>query len=223
MDKERILDLIHQHGIIPAIRTASSEDAIFAARAVYSGGIPIAEVTMTIPGALEVIRTLSREIPEMIVGAGTLWQRTDAESAVEAGARFLTTTGLVAGVLEFAVREKIPAIPGALTPTEIATAWLAGADLVKIFPCSQVGGPAYIRMMTAPFPDVPFVASGGVTQRTAGDFVLAGAAALGIGSDLIPPDAVRNRHSEMIRELVRRFIQMVQEGRDTLAHKRGGF
>ncbi|HLH39239.1 MAG TPA: bifunctional 4-hydroxy-2-oxoglutarate aldolase/2-dehydro-3-deoxy-phosphogluconate aldolase [Bryobacteraceae bacterium] len=217
MDKQEILSRVHQVGIIPAIRVATAEDALFASRAVFAGGIPIAEITMTIPGALDVLSTLRREIPEMILGAGTIWRPDIARLALEAGARFLTTTGLVPAIVEYAVHEKIPVLPGALTPTEVAAAWMSGADMVKIFPCSQVGGAPYIRMLKAPFPSVRFIASGGVTQQTAGDFILAGASGLGIGSDLIPQEAIRARRPEWIQELARRFLLMVREARQKLS------
>jgi 2-dehydro-3-deoxyphosphogluconate aldolase/(4S)-4-hydroxy-2-oxoglutarate aldolase len=220
MDKREILARVHEIGIIPAIRVATAEDALFAGRAVFAGGIPVAEITMTIPGALDVVSTLRREIPEMILGAGTIWRPDIARLALEAGARFLTTTGLVPAIVEYAVREKVPVLPGALTPTEVAAAWMSGADMVKIFPCSQVGGAPYIRMLKAPFPSVQFIASGGVTQQTAGDFILAGASALGIGSDLIPQEAIRARRPEWIQELARRFLLMVREARQKLAQNR---
>jgi 2-dehydro-3-deoxyphosphogluconate aldolase / (4S)-4-hydroxy-2-oxoglutarate aldolase len=222
MDKQEVLARIHEIGIIPAIRVNSAEDALFAARAVYEGGIPIAQLTMTIPGALDVMATLAREIPEMILGAGTVWKADIARLALDAGARFLTTTGVVPEIVDYAVRQKIAVLPGALTPTEVAAAWMSGADMVKIFPCSQVGGAPYIKMLKAPFPSVHFMASGGVTQQTAGDFILAGATALGIGSDLMPHEAIRDHRPEWIHELARRFTLMVKEARRKMDHGRPG-
>jgi 2-dehydro-3-deoxyphosphogluconate aldolase / (4S)-4-hydroxy-2-oxoglutarate aldolase len=219
-DKQEILARIHEIGIIPAIRVSTAEDALFAARAVFEGGIPIAQLTMTIPGALDVMATLAREIPEMIIGAGTVWTTDIARLALEAGARFLTTTGVVPKIIEYAVREKIAVLPGALTPTEVAAAWMSGADIVKIFPCSQVGGAPYIKMLKAPFPGVHFMASGGVTQQTAGDFILAGATVLGIGTDLMPHEAIRDHRPEWIHELARRFMLMVKEARRKMDHGR---
>jgi 2-dehydro-3-deoxyphosphogluconate aldolase / (4S)-4-hydroxy-2-oxoglutarate aldolase len=220
MDKQEILRRIEEVGIIPAIRVSSPADALFAARAVYDGGVPIAELTMTIPGALDVIATLSAELPDMIIGAGTIWGTDVARLALQAGARFLTTTGMVPEIVQYAVAEKIAVLPGALTPTEVAAAWRSGADMVKIFPCSQVGGAPYIRMLKPPFPDVHFIASGGVTQNTAAEFILAGATALGIGSDLIPNEAIRAHRSEWIRELSRRFLLMISEAREKVARNR---
>jgi 2-dehydro-3-deoxyphosphogluconate aldolase / (4S)-4-hydroxy-2-oxoglutarate aldolase len=216
--KNQILARIEEIGIIPAIRVSSADDALFAAHAVNAGGIPIAQLTMTIPQALEVIATLSRELPDMIIGAGTVWTIDEARAAVDAGARFLTTTGMVPEIVEYAVREHVPVLPGALTPTEIGAAVRAGADMVKIFPCSQVGGAPYIRMLKAPFPDVRFMASGGVTQQTAGDFILAGANVIGIGADLIPHESIRVHRPEWIQELARRFLLMVSEARERLEY-----
>lgn len=213
MDKSEVLARIHKIGIIPAVRVANAEEALFASRAVHEGGIPIVEITMTIPGALDAIATLKRELPDMVIGAGTVWRSDIARLAIEAGARFLTTPGLVPEIVSYAVREKIAVLPGALTPTEVAAAWMAGADMVKIFPCSQVGGPPYVRMLRAPFPELQFIASGGVTQQTAVDFILAGTTALGIGSELIPHEAIRDRRPEWIYELARRFSMMIHEAR----------
>ena len=216
-DKQEVLARLHEIGIIPAVRVPSAEDALFAARAVRQGGIPVAEITMTIPGALDAIATLAHESPEIIIGAGTVWKSDIARLAIEAGARFLTTTGIVPEIVDYAVREKIAVLPGALTPTEVASAWMSGADIVKIFPCSQVGGAPYIKMLKAPFPHVHLMASGGVTQHTAGDFILAGAEVLGIGAELIPHESIRDHRPEWIHELARRFLLMVKEARQRRA------
>lgn len=221
-DKQQILARIHETGVIAAIRVPSAEDAVFAARAIYAGGIPVAELTMTVPGALDVISTLAHEIPDLVVGAGTVWRMDIARLAIEAGASFLTTTGFVPEIVAYAVREKIAVLPGALTPTEVAAAWMAGGDMVKIFPCSQVGGPPYIRMLKAPFPDLRFIAAGGVTQQNASDFILAGADVLGVGSDLIPHEAIRKHRPEWIHELARRFLLMVREARGKIEQSRSG-
>ena len=217
MTKAEVCQRIADTGIIPAIRVSSSDDAEFAAEAVSSGGIPIVEVTMTVPGALEVISTLARSKPDVMVGAGTVLDRDTAAACVDAGAKFLTNTGHDPAVLEFAVKQGVVAIPGVLTPTEVLMAWRAGADFVKVFPCAQVGGPSYIRALKAPFPQIPLIASGGVTQRTASEFILAGAVALGIGGDLIPHDAIEERGADWIRELARRFLNIVKKSREERA------
>jgi len=217
MNKQEVRARIEQVGIIPAVRVSSAEDACFAAETVNRGGIPVAEITVTVPGAMEVISDLTHRIPEMVVGAGTILDIEMAKRCLDAGAKFLTSPGLVLEVMEFAVKNEVVVIPGALTPTEVITAWKAGADMVKIFPCAQVGGDSYIRALKAPLPQVPLVASGGVNQQTALNFVLAGAAALGIGTELIPKEAVQRRQTERILELARRFTKLVKEARNRMS------
>jgi len=199
---------------------SSAEDALFAAEAVASGGIPIVELTMTVPGAIEVISSLVRHSPETIVGAGTVLDTETARRCVDAGVQFLTSTGLDLRIVEFALEQDLVVIPGALTPTEVIMAWKAGSDFIKVFPCSQIGGASFIRALKAPLPDVPLIASGGVNQQTATDFILAGAVALGIGADLIPHEAIERRQADWIQELARRFVRIVKEarGRRTGSH-----
>ena len=213
MNKAEIRARIVEIGIIPAIRLSSAADALFAAEAVSASGIPIVEVTMTIPGAVEVIEELVRDNGDLIVGAGTVFDLDIARRCLNAGARFLTSPGLDLEIVDFARQHDVLVFPGALTPTEITAARKAGADLVKVFPCSQLGGAAYIRALQSPFPDVPLIASGGVTQQTAGDFILAGAVAVGVGRDLIQPRAIERRERDWIRELARRFLRIVKEAR----------
>jgi 2-dehydro-3-deoxyphosphogluconate aldolase / (4S)-4-hydroxy-2-oxoglutarate aldolase len=217
MKREEVRARIEEVGIIPAIRVSSAEDAEFVVEAVSSGGIPIVEITLTVPGAIDVIAALARNSPDVIVGAGTVWDTETARRCLDAGAQFLTSTGLDLAVVAFAVKEGIVVFPGALTPTEVMMAWKAGSDFVKIFPCSQVGGVSYIRALKRPFPQVPLIAAGGVNQLTAGDFILAGAAALGIGGDLIPPKAIELRQPHRIRELARRYLSMVTNARAQMA------
>jgi len=174
MKKEGVRTRIEQIGIIPAIRVSSAEDACFAAETVNQGGIPIAEITVTVPGAMDVISDLRHRIPEMIVGAGTVLDIDMAKRCQDAGATFLTSPGFILEVVEFAAKHDVVIFPGALTPTEIITAWKAGADFVKIFPCAPLGGESYIPALTAPLPHVPLIASGGVNQKTAKGFILAG-------------------------------------------------
>ena len=213
MKKNEIRSRIEEIGIIPAARLSSAEDALFAAEAVSSAGIPIVEVTMTIPGAIGVIETLARNRPEIIVGAGTVLDIDTARHCLCAGAMFLTSTGLDLEMIDFALKEEVVVFPGALTPTEVMMASKAGADFVKIFPCSLLGGTAYIKALKAPFPRVPLIASGGVNQQTAADFILAGAVAVGIGADLIQPAAIKRRERDWIRELAHRFANMVRDAR----------
>ncbi len=216
MNKSEVRARILAIGIIPGVRVSATDDARFAAEAVYRSGIPVAEITMTVPGAIEVIAHLAEKFPDMIVGGGTVLDTETAQRCLDAGASFLTSPGLVTEVVEFAVKNDVVVFPGALTPTEVITAWKAGADFVKIFPCAQVGGPVYLRALKVPLPQVPLIASGGVNQLSAVNFLIAGAAALGIGSELMPREAVQRRHEEHIRELARRFTSMVKEARALL-------
>ncbi len=214
MKKEEVLAKIREIGIMPGIRTSSAEDGRFAADAIAKGGIPIVEITMTVPNAIDVISDMVRNAPNLVVGAGTVLDLETARRCLDAGVGFLTSPGLDLKIVEFAVKENILIIAGAMTPTEVITAWKAGSELVKVFPCAPIGGPTYIRALKGPFPQVPVIAAGGVNQETAADFILAGAAALGIGGRLIPKVAIENREPGRISELARRFLRIVQTARN---------
>jgi 2-dehydro-3-deoxyphosphogluconate aldolase / (4S)-4-hydroxy-2-oxoglutarate aldolase len=220
MNKQDVCDRIQEIGIVPAVRVSSAEDARFAAEAVSSGGIPIVEITMTVPGAIDVISDLVKHAPDMIVGAGSVLDTEMAHRCINAGAKFITTEGFDSHVVEFAVKGDTVIFPGALTPTEVIRAWKAGCDFVKVFPCAQVGGESYIRALKAPLPRVPLIAAGGVNQHTAANFILAGAVALGVGGDLIPRDSIRLRQSDRIRELARRFVGFVETARAEIASRK---
>lgn len=204
---------IEEIGIIPSLRVSSSADALFAVEAVWSAGIPIVEVTMTVPGAREIITEVASKHPDVVVGAGTVGDVEMARRCVDAGAAFVTSTGISVEVVEFTRKSNLVSIPGALTPTEVMHAWTAGADFVKIFPCEQMGGSSYIKALRGPFPEIRFIAAGGVNQNTVADFFLAGASAVGIGRDLIQPAAIQRRERDWIRELSRRYVQMVRQAR----------
>jgi 2-dehydro-3-deoxyphosphogluconate aldolase/(4S)-4-hydroxy-2-oxoglutarate aldolase len=204
-------------GIIPAVRVSAPDHAIFAAEALNNADIPIAEITMTVPNAIDVISHLARSLPDMVVGAGTVLDTETASRCLDAGAKFLTSPGLVMEVLELALKNGVVYFPGALTPTEVIAAWKAGADFVKIFPCAHVGGPNYIRALKVPLPQVPLIASGGVNQTTAVNFFMAGATAVGIGTELIPLEALPRRNEGQIRELARRFLNIVKYAREERA------
>lgn len=214
MNKLSVCARIEEIGIIPSIRVSSTEEALFASEAVCSSGIPIVEVTMTVPGAVNVIHTLTTKTPDVIVGGGTIEDLDTARRCLDAGARFLTSTGLDLELVAFAVKRSVAVFPGALTPTEVMASWKAGADYVKIFPCSAVGGPAYIRTLRGPFPEVRFIASGGVNQSTVAEYITAGAVAVGIGGDLIHQDAIRRRERDWIRELSRRYVGIIKQTRE---------
>jgi 2-dehydro-3-deoxyphosphogluconate aldolase/(4S)-4-hydroxy-2-oxoglutarate aldolase len=213
MSKEAVRTRIINTGIIPSVRTSSSDEARFAAETVANAGIPIIELTMTVPNCVEVIAELSRHMPEIVFGAGTVFDVKTARRCAEAGARFVTSPGLDVKLVEFVLAEGLVAIPGALTPTEVTAACESGADFIKIFPCAAVGGASYIHALRGPFPDARFVAAGGVNQQTAGDFIRAGATAIGVGTELIPRRAIQQRDTHWISELARRFLSITQEAR----------
>src|ERR1700743_3139417 len=220
MDKETVRSTINDVGILPAIRVSSAENARFAAETVVQAGIPIVEITTTTPGAVEVIADLARNLPHVIVGAGTILDAETARACLKAGAHFLTSPGLDPEIVQFARKENVLMMAGALTPTEVVAAYKAGSDFVKVFPCAQVGGDGYIRALKGPFPQIPLIpggGAGGVNQQTAGAFILAGASAVGVGGDLIPRSAIELRQPERIRELARRFLGLVRTARAQLA------
>ena len=217
MKKAEVCARIKDLGIIPAIRVSSAEDAHFATESIANGGIPIVEITMTVSGAIDLISHLVRYHPDVLVGAGTILDTETARKCLDAGAVFLTSPGLDLALVEFAAKNEIAVLPGALTPTEVLTAWRAGSDFVKVFPCAQVGGDSYIRALKAPFPQIPLVAAGGVNQQTATHFILAGATAIGVGTELIPTEAIERRQSERIRELAHRFAGFVNDARHRMA------
>jgi 2-dehydro-3-deoxyphosphogluconate aldolase/(4S)-4-hydroxy-2-oxoglutarate aldolase len=216
MKKAEVCALIKEIGIVPGIRVNSAEDAHFAAESVAQGGVPIVEITMTVEGALDLISHLVRFHPKMLVGAGTILDLEMARKCVDAGAGFLTSPGLDLAIIEFASKKEVAVFAGALTPTEVITAWRAGSDFVKVFPCAQVGGDSYIKALKGPLPQVPLIAAGGVNQQTAANFILAGATAIGVGAELIPTEAIERRQAARIRELAQRFVGFVKDARARL-------
>ena len=215
MTREEVKTSIEEIGIFPGIRVSSADKALYAAQTLYAAGIPIAEITMTVPGATNVIAELAQKFPDMVVGAGTVLDTETAERCLDAGARFITSTGLVMEVIGAAHRRGVVVIPGALTPTEVIAAWKAGADYVKIYPTAALGGDLYIRSLKLPLPQVKLIAAGGVNQQTASGYILAGATALGVGSELLPKEAIRRHQEHRIHELARRFLGFVKEARGT--------
>lgn len=214
MTKEEIRARIAEIGIVPAVRLFSAADAMFAAETIVESGIPIVEVTMTVPGALKVISELAKHYGgTLIVGAGTIFDITTAQQCLDAGVGFLTTPGPSLEIVDFAVKSGTVVFPGALTPGEITAMWKAGADFVKIFPCAHVGGPSYIETLKAPFQQVPLIATGGVNQENVAAFIRAGAMAVGIGRHLIHPDAIKSREDGWIRELSHRYLSLVKQAR----------
>lgn len=213
MDKDAALRRALATGIIPVIRAGSPEDALFAAEAVLAGGINVIEITMTVPGATTVMARLTKEMPRILVGAGTVLNVDAAQRCLDAGAQFLVSPGLHLKTVEYAQKKNVLMIAGALTPTEVMVAWENGADLVKIFPCAQVGGAAYIRALKGPFPEIPLVPTGGVNLETCGAFIAAGASALGVGGELIVKEAIHHRNAAAISELAGQMLEAVQSAR----------
>jgi 2-dehydro-3-deoxyphosphogluconate aldolase/(4S)-4-hydroxy-2-oxoglutarate aldolase len=222
VDKQKVRSRIEEIGIVPVVRASSQREAHIAAEAVCKGGIPIVEITMTCPGAIEVIRELTKSAgAEILVGAGTVLTAEDARRCLDAGAQFLVSPGFDRATVEFAVRENKLMLAGALTPSEIVTAWKAGSDLVKVFPCGQVGGAKYIKALKGPLPQIPLVPTGGVNLTTAAEFIEAGAAALGIGGELVQAEALKSNKPELIVETARKFLEIVTTARAKLSASKG--
>ena len=221
LDRADVRLRIEEIGVLPSLRQGSAEAALFVAESLAGVGIPIIEITMTTPGAADVVSALVRRAPGVIIGAGHVNNRVVARQCLDAGVKFLATDALIPEVVELAVREGVAIISGAFTPTEIVAARNAGSDFVRVFPCDAAGGARYIRSVRAALPDVPLMAAGGVTQQTAFDIVAAGATALCVGRDLIPQEAIRLRQSRRIQELARRFLSCVDNGRIEAAGSNG--
>lgn len=214
MNRKEACEKINEIGIVPCARVRLPKDALFAADTLYAAGIPILEICLTLPEAPAVIETLSKRYPDMVVGAGTVLDEAAAQRSIRAGAKFLTSPGFIPQVQAYATQANVVAFPGALTPSEVISAWQAGADFVKIFPAVTAGGSHYIRALKVPLPQIPLIVSGGVNQLTAFDYILAGASAIGVGSELLPVEALHRRQQDRIHELARRFLLMVKEARD---------
>jgi 2-dehydro-3-deoxyphosphogluconate aldolase/(4S)-4-hydroxy-2-oxoglutarate aldolase len=213
MNKLAVRALIEKIGIVPVIRASSAEEARFAADCVCKGGVPIVEITLTVPGAVEVIRELAKAMPEMLVGAGTVLNGEAAHNCADAGAQFLVTPGFDAPTIAAAQERDLLIMAGALTPTEVMAATKSGAEFVKVFPCGSLGGPKYIQALRGPFPQVPFVPTGGVNLETASDYIRAGAAALGVGGEMIAKEALKARDGDVISKLAALFVDLVRDAR----------
>jgi 2-dehydro-3-deoxyphosphogluconate aldolase / (4S)-4-hydroxy-2-oxoglutarate aldolase len=213
LTRTEVCACIEDTGVIPVLDKASEEDALFVAEALTEAGIPILKISMNAPNAIELISLLVKHVPTTIVGAGSVRNAVIARKCADAGAKFLTTDGLIPGVIEFAVKEGLATVAGALTLTEVLASWDAGSDFVKVVPCYAVGGPRYIGTLKAAIPQARLVASGGVNQLTALNYIAAGAAALGVGQELIPTEAILQRQARRIQELARRFLTAVDNGR----------
>ncbi|HKR10637.1 MAG TPA: bifunctional 4-hydroxy-2-oxoglutarate aldolase/2-dehydro-3-deoxy-phosphogluconate aldolase [Pyrinomonadaceae bacterium] len=213
-DKSAVIQTIRDTGIIPVVRAQSADEAIKAIDAIREGGISILEITMTVPGAIGVIEQVSaRYGSDALVGAGTVLDGETARACILAGARFVVSPSLNVETIEVCRRYGIAVMPGALTPTEVVQAWSAGADFVKVFPAGAVGGASYIKSLKAPLPQIELIPTGGVSLKTAADFIKAGASALGVGADLVDVKAIREGRQHVITERAREFVKIVREAR----------
>lgn len=218
---EDVIRRVGEIGIIPVVRAASVEEANRAVEAICAGGIPVVEITMTVPNAITVIRELvQRHGGDVLIGAGTVTNAEQAESCVRAGAQFLVSPGLSTSVLSVARVNNRLAIPGALTPTELMNAQELGARLIKIFPCGNLGGPKYLKSLKAPFPHAQLIPTGGVNAANAAEFMAAGAYALGVGADLVDAAALREGNLEKITSAAKELVHAVAAARPTKAEKK---
>jgi 2-dehydro-3-deoxyphosphogluconate aldolase / (4S)-4-hydroxy-2-oxoglutarate aldolase len=216
--KAKALALIKEIGLVPIVRAPSPDVALRAAEAIVEGGIGIAEITMTVPGAIQVMEHVAKEFGDkVLLGAGTILDPETCRAAMLAGAEFIVTPSLDVRVIEMARRYSKAVFPGALTPTEVLTAWQAGADVVKIFPCGPVGGPSYIKALKGPFPQIDLVPTGGVNLQTAPEFIKAGAAAVAVGGELVNIKLLREGRMQEIVDLARQYIQVVKAARTAQA------
>jgi 2-dehydro-3-deoxyphosphogluconate aldolase / (4S)-4-hydroxy-2-oxoglutarate aldolase len=214
MNKIEVIQKIKDVGVIPVVRASSEEEAILVVEAIKAGGLPLLEITMTVPGAVKVIEQLVKRFgDEAIVGAGTVLDRQSALACIDAGAQFIVSPALNLETIECCHDQGIAVMPGALTPTEIVQAWNSGADLVKVFPAGAMGGASYIRSLKAPLPQIELVPTGGVTLANAADFIRAGAAAVGVGTDLVDVSAIRAGRHEKITSAATAFIEVVRKAR----------
>ncbi|HEY3103151.1 MAG TPA: bifunctional 4-hydroxy-2-oxoglutarate aldolase/2-dehydro-3-deoxy-phosphogluconate aldolase [Pyrinomonadaceae bacterium] len=220
MGKTEVFQKIRDIGVIPVVRASSAEEAIQVVEAIKAGGLPILEITMTIPGAVQVIEQLTKRFgAEAIVGAGTVLDASVARACISVGAQFIVSPALNVETITCCHEQEITVMPGALTPTEIVTAWDAGADFVKVFPAGAMGGASYIKSIKAPLPQIELVPTGGVTLATAASFIEAGAAAIGVGADLVDIKAIRAGHPEKVTEAARAYIEAVRMARGAASGK----
>ena len=218
MNKTEVLRRIHDTGLIPVVRAESAELAIRAVEAITAGGVNVLEVTMTVPGAIGVIEQLATKFGgEALIGAGTVLDRETADRCIQAGAQFIVSPALNEDTIAFCRANDVAVFPGALTPTEVVRAWKAGADAVKVFPASAVGGASYLKSLKAPLPQVELIPTGGVSLATAADFIAAGAFALGVGADLVDLKAIRSGETEKVTQAARAYLAAVNDARHSLS------
>src|SRR5579871_2210096 len=214
MKSREILAFITEVGIVPVVRTTSAESAIQAVEAMYQGGVRAAEITMTVPGAIRALEKVADRFGDkLMLGAGTVLDPETARSCMLAGAEFFVTPSLRVSTIEMVKRYSKVICPGALTPTEVVTAWEAGADVVKIFPAGNVGGPKYIKALKGPFPQIEMIPTGGVNLETAGEFLRAGACAVAVGGELVDAKSIKEGRYDVIEERARQYLAVVAKAR----------
>jgi 2-dehydro-3-deoxyphosphogluconate aldolase/(4S)-4-hydroxy-2-oxoglutarate aldolase len=207
---ESTSQILERVGLIPVLRARNAGQAHAVVQAMLAGGVTVVEVTMTVPGAVDLLKELKNEYgTECLLGSGTVTTADQAQATIDAGAEFVVSPSLHPAVIARTKANNKVSIPGALTPTEIVTAWDEGADYVKIFPCSAVGGASYLKSVLAPFPHLKLIPTGGVTQQTAETFLRAGAKALGVGADLVNLAAIDNGTPEIITEAARTYLKII--------------
>jgi 2-dehydro-3-deoxyphosphogluconate aldolase/(4S)-4-hydroxy-2-oxoglutarate aldolase len=212
VDKVQVLKQIEEIGLLPVLRADSSEQAVAIADAIVAGGISALEVTMTVPGALDVIRLLVQQSKgRLLIGAGSVLDPETARACMLAGAQFIVSPTLNFNTIAICRRYGIAVMPGALTPTEVLAAWEAGADIVKVFPCSAMGGAKYLKALHGPMPQLKLIPTGGVSLGTAEEFLQSGAFALGVGSDLVDTKAVAQGKPEIITETASKYVAIVKK------------
>lgn len=214
MTKSQILSFITEIGIVPVVRTSSAESAVQAVQAIYNGGIRAAEITMTVPGAIRALEKAADAFGDkLVLGAGTVLDPETARACMLAGAEFFVSPNLKVATIEMVKRYSKVVIPGALTPTEVLTAWEAGADIVKVFPCGNVGGAKYIKALKAPYPQIELIPTGGVNLDTAGEFLKAGACAVAVGAELVDAKSIKEGRLEVIEEKARQYLAAIAKAR----------
>ena len=214
MSRAEVIKQIKDTGVIPVVRASSADEAMRAIDAIREGGISILEITMTVPGAVALIEQVAKRYGDVAtVGAGTVLDPETATACISAGAKFVVSPALNLDTIACCQRQDVAVMPGALTPTEVVQAWNAGADFVKVFPAGAVGGPSYVKALKAPLPEIELVPTGGVSLKTAADFIRAGAAALGVGSELVDIKAIREGQASLITERAKQFVEIVREAR----------
>jgi 2-dehydro-3-deoxyphosphogluconate aldolase / (4S)-4-hydroxy-2-oxoglutarate aldolase len=215
MDKVQVLQTLQEIGLVPVLRAESVEKAMALATAIAAGGVTVLEVTMTVPGAMQVMRRLAEERPDILIGAGTVLDPETARMCILEGAKFVVSPALNLKTIEMCHRYSIPVLPGALTPTEVVTAWQAGADIIKVFPANALGGAKYLKSLKAPLPQIELIPTGGVSLSTAAEFLEAGAFALGVGADLVDPKAMADGKPELVTESARKYLAIVKSFRQS--------